>query len=59
VIFDELCCATFGRSQPAGTLAAKYAATQAGQPEAHILGSGTYTSAPLAALVNGTSGHAD
>ena len=59
VIFDELCCAAFGRSRPAGTLAAKYAATQAGQPEAHVLGSDTYTSAPLAALVNGTSGHAD
>jgi 2-methylcitrate dehydratase PrpD len=59
VIFDELCCATFGRTQPAGELAAKYAATQAGHPEAHVLGSRTYTSASLAALVNGTSGHAD
>jgi 2-methylcitrate dehydratase PrpD len=59
VIFDELCCATFGRSQPAGALAARYAATQAGHPEARILGSRSYTSAPLAALVNGTSGHAD
>jgi 2-methylcitrate dehydratase PrpD len=59
VIFDELCCATFGRSQPAGALAARYAATQAGHSEAHILGSRDYTSAPLAALVNGTSGHAD
>jgi 2-methylcitrate dehydratase PrpD len=59
VIFDELCCATFGRTRPAGELAAKYAATQAGHPEAHVLGSRTYTSASLAALVNGTSGHAD
>jgi len=59
VIFDELCCATFGRTQPAGELAAKYAATQAGHPEAHVLGSRAYTSASLAALVNGTSGHAD
>ena len=59
VIFDELCCAAFGRAQPAGELAARYADTQAGHPEAHVLGSRAYTSAPLAALVNGTSGHAD
>ncbi|MGP3756829.1 MmgE/PrpD family protein [Streptomyces sp. BpilaLS-43] len=59
VILDEMASAHFGRQQPAGALAAKYVASMAGPSEAHVLGSALRTSAPLAALANGTAGHAD
>ncbi|MEU7305765.1 MmgE/PrpD family protein [Streptomyces sp. NPDC007206] len=59
VILDELASAHFGREQPAGTLAAHYVAGLAGPPEAHVLGTALRVSAPLAALANGTAGHAD
>ncbi|MER5805772.1 MmgE/PrpD family protein [Streptomyces mirabilis] len=59
VILDELASAHFGREQPAGTLAAQYVAGLGGPPEARVLGTPLRISAPLAALANGTAGHAD
>jgi len=59
VILDEMASAHFGREQPAGTLAARYVAGMAGPPEARVLGTDLRVSAPLAALANGTAGHAD
>ncbi|MFJ8026884.1 MmgE/PrpD family protein [Streptomyces sp. NPDC096311] len=59
VILDEMASAHFGREQPAGTLAARYVTAQAGPPEARVLGTSLRVSAPLAALANGTAGHAD
>ncbi|KUN17626.1 hypothetical protein AQJ11_37845 [Streptomyces corchorusii] len=59
VILDELASAHFGRAQPAGALAAQYVAGLAGPPEARVLGTPLRVSAPLAALANGTAGHAD
>ena len=59
VILDEMASAHFGRAQPAGTLAAQYVAGMAGPPEARVLGTDLRVSAPLAALANGTAGHAD
>ncbi|MGW1027857.1 MmgE/PrpD family protein [Streptomyces sp. NPDC002577] len=59
VILDEMASAHFGREQPAGTLAAHYVAGMAGPPESRVLGTSLRVSAPLAALANGTAGHAD
>jgi 2-methylcitrate dehydratase PrpD len=59
VILDEMASAHFGRERPAGTLAARYVAGMAGPPEARVLGTDLRVSAPLAALANGTAGHAD
>ncbi|MFB7992296.1 MmgE/PrpD family protein [Streptomyces sp. NPDC056002] len=59
VILDEMASAHFGRQQPAGALAAQYVATLAGPSESRVLGTALRTSAPLAALANGTAGHAD
>ncbi|MER5185434.1 MmgE/PrpD family protein [Streptomyces sp. NPDC002896] len=59
VILDEMASAHFGRQQPAGALAAQYVATLAGPSESRVLGTALLTSAPLAALANGTAGHAD
>ncbi|WP_327672748.1 MULTISPECIES: MmgE/PrpD family protein [unclassified Streptomyces] len=59
VILDEMASAHFGRRQPAGALAADYVATMPGPVESLVLGTALRTSAPLAALANGTAGHAD
>ncbi|MER5913946.1 MmgE/PrpD family protein [Streptomyces sp. NPDC001982] len=59
VILDEMASAHFGRERPAGTLAARYVTGLAGPPEARVLGTSLRASAPLAALANGTAGHAD
>jgi 2-methylcitrate dehydratase PrpD len=59
IILDEMASAHFGRNRPAGTLAARYVATMAGPAEARVLGTSVHCSAPLAALANGTAGHAD
>jgi 2-methylcitrate dehydratase PrpD len=59
VIFDELASACFGARSTPGVLAARYAATFGGAPECRVLGTDTRTSAPLAALVNGTAGHGE
>jgi 2-methylcitrate dehydratase PrpD len=59
VIFDELACAYFGRRSPAGALAARYAASFGGRPEAHIYGTDFQAPAAYAALANGTAGHGE
>ena len=59
IVMDELACAVFGQTRPAGQLAARYAAATGGPGPCRILGAGTRTTAPYAALANGTSGHAD
>jgi 2-methylcitrate dehydratase PrpD len=59
VILDELGSAYFGAGRPAGRLAARYVGALGGRPESTVLGTSQRTSAPLAALANGTAGHAD
>jgi 2-methylcitrate dehydratase PrpD len=59
IVMDELACAAFGQTRTAGQLAARYAAELGGPGPCRILGTATRTSAPLAALANGTAGHAD
>jgi 2-methylcitrate dehydratase PrpD len=60
IVLDEMASAFFGRSQPAGALGAKYAARFRGStPESLVLGSDLRVPAPMAALANGTAGHAD
>ncbi|MBO3680412.1 MmgE/PrpD family protein [Streptomyces sp. NEAU-YJ-81] len=59
VILDEMGSAHFGREQPAGALAARYVAGMAGPAECSVLGTSLRVCAPLAALANGTAGHAD
>ena len=59
IVMDELACAAFGQTRTAGRLTARYAAMTGGSGPCRILGTGTRTTAPYAALANGTSGHAD
>ena len=59
LIFDELACAYFGRRSPAGGLAAQYAASAGGAPEARIYGTDIRAPAAYAALANGTAGHGE
>jgi 2-methylcitrate dehydratase PrpD len=59
VILDEMASACFGRQRIAGELAARYAADFGGREECRILGTELHSSAPYAALANGTAGHAD
>lgn len=59
IVMDELACAAFGQTRTAGRLAARYVAGVGAPGSCRILGTGTRTSAPLAALANGTAGHAD
>jgi 2-methylcitrate dehydratase PrpD len=60
IVLDEMASAFFGHSQPAGALGAKYASRFAGStPESLVLGSDLRVPAPMAALANGTAGHAD
>jgi 2-methylcitrate dehydratase PrpD len=59
IVMDELACAAFGQTRTPGALAARYAAAAGGAGPCRILGTTTRTSAPYAALANGTSGHAD
>jgi 2-methylcitrate dehydratase PrpD len=59
VILDELGSAYFGAARPAGLLAARYVSGLGGRPESTVLRAALRTSAPLAALANGTAGHAD
>ena len=59
VILDEMASAYFGARQPAGELAARYAASSGGPAESRILGTALRVPAPFAALANGTAGHAD
>jgi 2-methylcitrate dehydratase PrpD len=59
VIMDEMASAYFGRQRVAGDLAARYASSFGGTNEALILGTRVRAPAPMAALANGTAGHAD
>jgi len=59
VIVDEMASAQFGRRSLGGDLAARYAATMGGTPEALVLGTQLRVSAPYAALANGSAGHGE
>ena len=59
VILDELASAYFGAACPAGRLAGGYVTGQTTAAEAVVLRTGQHSSAELAALANGTAGHAD
>ncbi|SEP48497.1 MmgE/PrpD family protein [Amycolatopsis saalfeldensis] len=59
VVLDELASAYFGAACPAGRLAARYVTGQTAAAEALVLRTGRRSSAELAALANGTAGHAD
>jgi 2-methylcitrate dehydratase PrpD len=59
IVMDELACAAFGQSRTAGQLAARYASATGGSGPCRILGTGVRTTAPYAAMANGTAGHAD
>jgi 2-methylcitrate dehydratase PrpD len=57
-ILDGLGCALVGSPTPIGKLITQYVRARSEAPQAAIIGSGSKTSAPLAALANGTMGHA-
>lgn len=59
VIFDEMASAQFGRRSLAGDLAARYALSQGGAPEALVLGTRWRIPAQYAALANGAAGHGE
>ncbi|TCJ31402.1 MmgE/PrpD family protein [Parafrankia sp. BMG5.11] len=59
IVMDELACAVFGQTRTAGKLATGYAASMGGAGACRILGTEYRTTAPYAALANGTAGHAD
>ncbi|GAA5125845.1 MmgE/PrpD family protein [Pseudonocardia adelaidensis] len=59
IVFDELACAVLGRELDPGVLVAAYVARSGGAPESTVLGTADRLPAPLAALANGTAGHAD
>jgi len=59
IIFDEIACAVLGRKLIAGDLIAKFVSSMGGVPEATVVGSSLRLPASLAALANGTAGHAD
>ena len=55
IVMDELACAAFGQSRTAGQLAARYASAIGGSGPCRILGTRVRTTAPYAALANGTA----
>ncbi|AXV17871.1 2-methylcitrate dehydratase (plasmid) [Neorhizobium sp. SOG26] len=59
IILDEIACAILGRELIAGELIGRYVAAQGGNAEATILGARHRVPAAMAALANGTAGHAD
>ena len=60
IIFDQLACGFVGGDLPAGRIIARYADAHRGVGEAAVFGlAGCRAPAPLAALANGTCGHAD
>jgi 2-methylcitrate dehydratase PrpD len=59
IIMDELACAAFGQTRTPGRLTARYATSTGGAGPCRVLGTGLRTTAPYAALANGTAGHAD
>ncbi|WP_018635050.1 MmgE/PrpD family protein [Parafrankia elaeagni] len=59
IIMDELACAAFGQTRTPGKLATGYAVPMGGVGTCRVLGTEHRTTAPYAALANGTAGHAD
>lgn len=59
ILFDEIGCALVGRRLDPGVRIAAWVAAQGGHPVASMLGTGGMTTTTLAALANGTAGHAD
>lgn len=59
IVFDELACAVVGRGLIAGDLISQYVGQMGGVGEATVFGSNYRAPAALAALANGTAGHAD
>jgi len=59
IVMDELACAAFGQTRTAGRLATRYVSTLGSEGQCRILGTAARAAAPLAALANGTAGHAD
>lgn len=59
ITIDELAGAYFCRRSAPAQLAARYALSMGGAPEALVLGTGSRTSAAYAALANGTAGHGE
>ncbi|MGE3538301.1 MAG: MmgE/PrpD family protein [Candidatus Tectimicrobiota bacterium] len=57
-IIDTIGTTLAGATDPAGDILTRYVTSLGGAPQASILGKGVRTSAPQAALVNGTMAHA-
>lgn len=57
-ILDGLGCALAGTQEPSGKIMTAYVKELGGKPEATVFGGGFKTSAPQAALANGTMAHA-
>ena len=57
-MLDGLGCALVGSPTPTGKLIMHYVRERGGHPRAAVIGGGFKTSAPLAALANGTVAHA-
>jgi 2-methylcitrate dehydratase PrpD len=57
-MLDGLGCALVGSPTPSGKLMIQYVRERSEAPRAAVIGSGFKTSAPLAALANGTMAHA-
>ena len=56
--FDNIGTILAGAVQPVGRMIAEYTKETGGTPESTVLGAGFRTSATMAALANGTMGHA-
>jgi 2-methylcitrate dehydratase PrpD len=59
IVFDQLACGFVGAELPAGRIIARYVHDYSGKRESVVLNSDQRSPAPLAALANGTAGHAD
>ena len=57
-VLDGLGVMLAGSQQDIGLLIIRFVEKMAAAPEAHVVGGGFRTSAPLAVLANGTTGHA-
>lgn len=57
-ILDGLGCILAGTEEASGKIITEYVKEMGGNPEASVIGGGFKTSAPQAALANGTMGHA-
>ncbi len=59
ILYDEIACVLVGRALAPGERIAEWVASQGGFATSSVLGTGIRTSPALAALANGTAGHAD